>query len=388
MHHPSHRSLSALSLLGALALTACGSTSHDHGSNGNGAGTGGGAGSASDAGSPDGAAQGGCGLHTQFAGDSQCIPAPDPEKGFQLHIGPDSYDNLSSDWLVQPGDENVVCYHLKTPNTQAVYYFEQHYRMRPGSHHMIITTSSTTSPDGWGPCTNSIINSIGGTQHITEDVPPNGQIAPEDEGLAHSIGPNTQLEFQLHFFNTTDSPTLREAWVNFIYKDPSTVTNHLGMLGAFTAVDVPPHSSAVVSGQCDESQAIGAPTDPRGVRIVELFGHAHWHNQRFVVYRDKTDGTSEVVYDSYDGAEAPSYMYNSIIQNPVPDPVNRHSGAASGDFWLAPGEKMHFDCDITNDLNTPLLGTNEAFTGEMCILFGSVVGAGFPCFDLGQKKTM
>jgi hypothetical protein len=275
---------------------------------------------------------------------------------------------------------------MKTPNKEDRYYFEQQYRMRPGSHHMIISTSSnTTQPEGWAPCGSSIINAIGGTQHVIEDFPTNLVVADEDKGLGRTIAAATPLDIQLHFFNTTDNPTLRETWVNFLYKDASTVTDKIGMLGAFAPVNVAPHTQAVTGGTCNASDAI-SPASPDGVRIVSLFGHAHWHNERFVVYQDKADGTSGVVYDSYAGAEAPTYVFNSLIQNPVPDPTARQSGAISGDFFLAPTDKLRFECDITNDLNTSLVSTNEAFTGEMCILFGSIVGSGFPCFKLGQTK--
>jgi len=326
-------------------------------------------------------------LHTQFAGDENCIPAPDPEVGLQLHVGPTDYDNPDAAWIVEPGHESVECYHLKTPNKEDRFYFAQQYRMRPGSHHMIIQTSTATDqPEGWAPCGSSLISAIGGTQHVVEDIPPGLEIADEDKGLGKTIAAETPLDIQLHFFNATDKPTLREVWVNFLYKDPSEVTQPLGMMGAFAPVNVPPHTQAVTGGTCNASDAIASPFPDGGVRIVSLFGHAHWHNQRFVVYRDKAGSdTEEVLYDSYDGAEAPSYAFNSKITNPVPDPASRISGAVSGDLFLAPTDQLRFECDITNDLNTTLVSTNEAFTGEMCILFGTVVGAGFPCFKLGQK---
>jgi len=88
------------------------------------------------------------------------------------------------------------------------------------------------------------------------------------------------------------------------------------------------------------------------------------------------------VYDSYDGAEAPQYIFSSVVENPVSDPVGKHSGATSGDLVLHQGESLKFQCDIVNDLNITLTGQNEVFTAEMCNLFGSVAGLGFPCFKL------
>ncbi len=32
-------------------------------------------------------------LHTQYAGDENCILPPDPEEGLQMHVAPADYDN-------------------------------------------------------------------------------------------------------------------------------------------------------------------------------------------------------------------------------------------------------------------------------------------------------
>jgi hypothetical protein len=324
-----------------------------------------------------------CGLHTSFPGDENCILPPDDGKGFQIHVGPADYDNPDPQWIVEPGQEPFECYHLKTPNTGTVMYFEQQYRMRPGSHHMIILKSDGSQPDGWGPCTTQLIAALGGTQHIVEDFPPNLEMAPEDQGLAHTIDANTPLEIQLHSYNATDRPNLREFWVNFIAMDPSTVTAPLGMLGGFANVSIAPHTSGTAGGTCDYADAF-PPGGSTSVRIVDLFAHAHYHNKRFAIYKESSDGSnSELVYDSYAGPEAPTYLYNSVVQNPAPDPTNKVTGATSGALELHAGERLRWECDITNDLNITLNGyAEQVYTAEMCNVFGSMVGAGFPCFKL------
>jgi hypothetical protein len=115
---------------------------------------------------------------------------------------------------------------------------------------------------------------------------------------------------------------------------------------------------------------------------VTLFGHAHTHNTRFAVWHDKADGSSELVYDSYEGAEAPTYTYNTVVQNPVADPEARLTGGKSGLLTLAPGEQLRYSCDIDNTTDFTFYGRNEVNTDEMCNLFGSVQGLGFPCFTL------
>ena len=332
-----------------------------------------------------------CGLNTGYLGDENCILPPPVDEGLQFHVGPSSYDDPdvinARDaqgrylWLMEPGTERTSCYHVVSPNTEQRYYFEQQYRMRYGSHHMIIQGSTNmTGVEGWMPCEGSLIQAIGGTQRLVEDVPPGGAVAPEDAGLGRVIEPATSLDIQLHFYNSTEELTLREVWVNFWYKPSEEVTTNLGMLGGFVyPMNVLPGETVTVGNECLQSQAIPA-TDP--VRVVTLFGHAHTHNTRFAVWHDKIDMTSELVYDSYDGAEAPTFFYNTVVQNPAPNPEMLVTGAKSGQLLLRPGEQLRYACDITNNTTFTFTGGNEVETDEMCNLFGSVAGLGFPCFNL------
>lgn len=365
--------LALAAALGSLGCSSSGDGVAQAGDPANGGGAGGGGG--------ESALTNVCGLETAFAGDDHCILPPAENEGFQMHIGPADYDNPEDVWIMQPGSEVTQCYVLNTPNTESINYFKQQYRMRPGSHHMIISQADGTATPGWGNCETSIVNAIGGTQHPIEDFPPGGQVAPEDVGLARQLAPNTQLSFQLHFFNATDKPTLREVWVNFLY-EPNP-TQAWGMLGGFAPVNVPPHTSTTTGSTCtyDNVKSL-IPAGQTSERVVSLFGHVHAHNDRFVVYHDKADGSSEVVYDMYDWSEAPTYVYNTVIQNPVPDGATLTSGASSGLLTVGPGEQLRFECDINNDLDITLTPSNEVFTGEMCNLFGSVAGLGFPCFQL------
>src|SRR6185436_15745438 len=78
--------------------------------------------SADDGKQKSGVSENECGLHTQFAGDDNCILAPDD------------------------------AYHIYAPNDEDIYSFKQQYRMRTGSHHVIVLGSSdTTGPEEWHP---------------------------------------------------------------------------------------------------------------------------------------------------------------------------------------------------------------------------------------------
>ena len=84
-------------------------------------------------------ALGECGLHTRWAGDDYCILPPPPDKGFQIHIGPSSYDNPETQYLLAAGAEPTTDFNARSGNDKEAYIYVREYRMRPGGHHYVIT---------------------------------------------------------------------------------------------------------------------------------------------------------------------------------------------------------------------------------------------------------
>ena len=88
--------------------------------------------------------------------------------------------------------------------------------MRPGSHHMILTQVSS------GGAT------FGGrriaTANVSGEYPESGMVAPENEGVGVPLPAQASINVSLHSINVTDQPLIREIWVNFWYRDASTVT--------------------------------------------------------------------------------------------------------------------------------------------------------------------
>jgi hypothetical protein len=91
------------------------------------------------------------------------------------------------------------------------------------------------------------------------------------------------------------------------------------------------------------------------------------------------------VYQSFDWFDMPTFRYDSQNQNPTPSPDTLSDGASSGILELNAGDALHFNCNITytqaraaqegaQQPGAPLRFANEAFTGEMCILFGTSTG--------------
>jgi hypothetical protein len=316
------------------------------------------AGVAADAGkTPEKLAMDECGLDTGWDGDEYCILPPPPDKGFQIHIGPSNYQNPESQYLVDPGKDEVSTLTAVSSNTTEVNYYYRQYRMRPGSHHVILSTGGIGG------------RRVGGTQNLAKDNPTNGVIPPENEGVGLPLAARSQISVNLHYFNGKAKPILKEVWVNFWYKDPAKVKETALEIFSMTGVTAATAGSHVVVGaSCPITQA---------GRVLSLYGHRHYNNVRFSAWRVR-GGQREVVINDYDAAHPGVLEYNSLTKNqPVVDGI-KGLGGFSGILDLMPGDKLDFECEIINKTTKNFTGANEANDDEMCILVGDSVGTKVP----------
>lgn len=325
----------------------------------------------------------GCPTGTGYAGDDLCIAAPEAGEGIQLHVGPSVYDAEHVAPFLQPvNKESVDCYFGKSPNTEEMYYFDQEIRMRPGTHHLIMTVLNTDVPDGWGPCRDIGVGTgspgIPGSQTSIRSIPGTSQVAPENAGLYRVLPPRAQIQYQLHYYNFTDKPILREVWVNLYKKPQGQATQPIKGVGLIGGLDlaVPPNSRDVYRYSCSVNST---------GRVYDLFGHYHAHTERFSIWRVR-NGQRLHVYDSFDWYHPANLTYDSVNTNWAPDRVNRVPGGYSGVLDVLPGDRFEWECEINNTTTQTLRFANEAFTAEMCITFGSFVpstptGAGLSCID-------
>lgn len=315
---------------------------------------------------------------TPFTGDGYCILPPPAELGTQVHVGPDSYDD-PGEFALAPNAEVNTTYYINSGNTDARYYYRTNWRMRPGSHHMIITVSDADHADGWASQVGGGLGvggggrNFGGSQRVDQDRPQGTlDVPPENQGIGAQLSALQQFAFNLHHINTTDKPVLREVWVNIWYMDEKDVTQKMqGLSASGSPVDVsiPAHQETDLQYKCSVTG---------DSRIITMLGHRHAHTDRFGVWVKKATGEMSDAYESFKWEDMPTYQYDSVSTNPTPDVANKQDGASSGELELHAGDELYFECDINNDLDQPLKFANETFTGEMCILFGSYVGAA-PC---------
>jgi hypothetical protein len=324
------------------------------------------------------------GIHTGYPGDGQCIEAPDPTKGFQFHYGPSSYDDPKevAKYLLMPGQETTDCVFFPTPNTKDVYFNEYHSRLRPGSHHLLLyvqpvsgSPHTSTAPEACnqGIQTRNLFGATSPTMDVKQIDP-----APENQGLAVKIPATQQAVAQLHVINVGSAPILREAWANILYTDPSSVKELADPIFFVAGVTM-----SIQVGQTLVSK--GTATVPQNAgkdfRLVAAIPHTHAHTPRFSAYKT-VGGKRELILEQFGVLDVPNephlVYFDSVMQNPLPNEASHLDGAFTGDIYLKPGDTIEWECEQTNDgigangqrFTSPLQFTEQAYTGEMCNLFG------------------
>ncbi|HMI93834.1 MAG TPA: hypothetical protein VK509_20815, partial [Polyangiales bacterium] len=343
---------------------------------------------------------------TKYPGDNYCILPPPPEKGIQYGVHPQGkkwfeqvsagdmsgYDNPSTAFVMEDGEEEEGNYLTGTPNTAEIKFYRNSARMRGGSHHMIVSwETSGGMQEAWSAGSAGGLggNGLPGAQRPDENAPKSLDKPAEDKGLYSVLGANAVVTFNMHHFNPTGKQILKEAWTNLWFEEDATIRTY-GILG----LPLGSLALSVVAGSTADlhfSTSVGAP-----VRIVTLFGHRHAWTTNFSSWIERPGGNTEIVYQSFDWYDEPTYRYDSMTMNPMPASDMKKDGAHSGILTLQPGEKLHFNCHIefTDEravkVNSPVMPAevgvltfaNQAFNAEMCILFGSTAAT-----SLGTPST-
>jgi hypothetical protein len=311
---------------------------------------------------------------TGFVGDDYCILPPAPENGFQVHIGPSDYANPEADYVLEPGEETDEHFVAVSGNDQDTHYFYRQYRMRPGSHHLILSATDGSSPGGAGGGF-GIGKMLGVAQNPALDAPRLEDVPQENLNVGVPIAANTPLSVNLHYINTTDKNILQEAWVNVWYKPVAEIKEHVSQIFANGGVrmNIQPGEHVVLG----ENGKFSCPITTPG-RILNLYGHRHASTLRFTAWR-KRDGVRELIYEDY-GWEHPLVLeYNSTTDNLPHNPQTMTGGGHSGVLDLQVGDALEWECEVDNQSGVPLRFVNEALTGEMCIVLGEVIGDRIGC---------
>jgi hypothetical protein len=315
------------------------------------------------------------GLNSGYPDDRACMPAPAADQGLQIHVGPKSYTDQAdvAQFVFQPGEESSECWTFHTPNDKEVYYQTFTLSGRAGTHHIINTMYSTPMTDGGftvcaDPGTGTNGNIIDNLPGASKAYMPRGIVAPENKNVGRKIPPNAASQADMHYFNFTDKPILREFWMNVYFAKKEDITQEAaqirGMGGiGWTALPIAPGTDMVYKYEC--------PISGNG-RILSLLGHYHAHGKKFTASIRRGSGMTEKVFEMYDYQDPATFEYDSVQKNPAFS--GTVAGATSGILEVKAGDVLMWDCHIINDSDTPLTYTNEVKTGEMCNLWGSSLG--------------
>jgi hypothetical protein len=306
-----------------------------------------------------------CGVDSGWPGDEFCILPPPPDMGFQVHVGPSNYANPEPQYVLQPGQETDEHFPAVSGNDKDIFYYWRQYRMRAGSHHLIL---STAGGGGFG-----VQRRLGGSSIAAKDNPECGIIAPENEGVGMPLGPKTALDVNLHYFNVGGTgPVLQETWVNFWYRDPAVVkeqTKEMFSMGGL--------AMAIQPGEHTTLGRYSCPILTPG-RVMTMYGHYHANTVRFSAWRVR-GGASELILEDYDWHEPLALEYSSIVTNTPPDAAAKVPGGHNGPLDLQAGDALAWECEVNNTTSGVLRFTNEAVSGEMCILVGDTIGPTVSC---------
>jgi hypothetical protein len=173
------------------------------------------------------------------------------------------------------------------------------------------------------------------------------------------------MTMNLHHFNPTQGPLLKEAWVNFWYVE-GPVTQVANEIFLFSP------GSTVQPGQRTTFKGTKSITGTG--RILTLYGHRHSNCVRFAAFRVR--GTQRLtLIEDWNWEEPAVLEYNSLTTNPAPDPARKTAGGFSGILEIQTGDRIEWECEVVNNRNVPITyGENEGATSEMCILVGDSVG--------------
>lgn len=331
-----------------------------------------------------------------YPGDDFCILPPPPDKGVQYGVHPQGqdwyaqvstgdlsgYQNVPADFILESGGEGERNYYTSLDLPEFKFY-RNYPRMRAGSHHMIVSAAEKNANlEAWGAGSAGGLfggTSLPGAQRPDENTPKTLDKPAEDDGYYSLMPGNTGITFDMHHFNATEGDILKEAWTNVWFEDGGTkkVTGILGLdtFGQVISMNIAPGSTV----DYHYTMQVGMRT-----RIVSLFGHRHAWTTNFSAWIEEAGGDTNIMYQSFDWYDEPTYRYDSLVTNPMPNFDTKMDGGASGITWLEPGDVLHFNCHIeyTDERasavnapiqpqeNGPLHFANQAFNAEMCILFG------------------
>lgn len=291
-----------------------------------------------------------------------------PARGFQIQ---------SADITIDPGQEITYCYYFRTPNTEPMAIHKWQSVMTPGSHHMIMFTTST---DLMPPGTFSASNcGFGGSGSLSSrpvwtyaaQTAQNEITLPADDGegkpLAQVIQPNTAGFFQMHYLNATDAAIQVHVTLNAEALEANAAYTSTAAYITYNAgLSIQPtQTTGGVPTVANGGIAAKTCSTPANTKFWLMSTHAHKQAVKTEV-RNGMPASTNVAFTSenweHPGAQtwmaAPFYTFSD----------------ASGP------NKLTYECTYVNNTSRTITSGDSAQTDEMCMATGYMFPATAPTF--------
>jgi len=320
-----------------------------------------------------------CPTDTGYPGDGLSICQPAAGTGMLFHYGPRDYDDPEEieKYMLPAGGEDENCVFVETTNDKPVYLNSYHARMRPGSHHLIVTVVDSLDPgvELGEPVSCNQSGAIGSrwllaSQDPQLDIGTTGgdfdgapaQPGDPDYAAGTKIPPRSILRIDMHYLNPTDQPILREAWlyVNEVAEEDVEVSVDM-ITFLQSSINVPPNTTGTTTG-------IGSCSAPTERYVGLVTGHFHENGTRFTIWATR-DGKREKVYETFDWESPGNGVYMDRADNPPLGDPGAPWGADSGYLRLAPGDSLDWQCEFDNPTDE-VVGRGDQGRDQMCNLFG------------------
>ena len=279
------------------------------------------------------------------------------------------FEIQSPDVTIEPGQEITYCYYFKTPNTEDMVIKKWSSSMTPGSHHMIMFTTTTDSmPPGTisdAECGGFSASNVPSWTYAAQ-TPENAIALPTDDGtgtpLGQEIPAGTSGYFQMHYLNASDEPLDGESgiWVKSQSTPPPTLAEMV-FAGGF-GLRIPGNGLTT-----NFTSGCTVPSN-QSYTLFALWPHMHTlaTNSKFVVKRG-TDVTT--LHDM-------PYSFNEQTYWKL-----------SPEFQVQAGDKIEVTCSWVNPSGRPEVRFGDSTNQEMCFTgmyrYPAANNGLFQCTDTG-----
>lgn len=278
------------------------------------------------------------------------------------------FEIQSPDVTIEPGQEITYCYYFKTPNTEDMVIKKWSSSMTPGSHHMIMFTTTTDSmPPGTisdAECGGFSASNVPSWTYAAQ-TPENAIALPTDDGtgtpLGQEIPAGTSGYFQMHYLNASDEPLVAHVkLVAEAYEPGAAYTNTAAYVTYNSQISIPPGATNHV-----ESKTCSVPA---GSKFWTLSTHAH------------KQATTTTVKDGMPASTAVAFTSDDW----------EHPGANSwttAPFYEFASGKLTYECTYSNtgsNAGGTVVSGPSAATNEMCMATGYYFPATKPLICLNS----